>query len=96
MPSIPNNIGNRITAPSSNTKFRIKDISADTWPLFNAVKKAEPKIAIPVNKYATETMRKACTAYGRSFSVPYRNIAENGCASISERTNIETEESPII
>ena len=30
MPSKPNNNGNRSTAPSSNTKVRKKEISADT------------------------------------------------------------------
>ena len=50
IPFTPNNMGNRSTAPSSKTKVRKKEISADTNPLLRAVKKAEPKIAIPVNR----------------------------------------------
>ena len=95
MPSTPKNIGNTSTAPSSNTKVRKKDISADTCPLFRAVKKAELNIARPVNRYATEIIRNACTLTGSSVAVPYRNRKENGWASTSERTNIDTDVIPM-
>ena len=78
MPSMPNITGSISTAPSSKTKVRKKDIRADTCPLFSAVKKAEPKIAIPVNRYAKEAIRNACTESGIRCPASCRNKAENG------------------
>ena len=95
MPSTPSSSGSRSTAPSSNTNVRKKDISADICPLFNAVKKAEAKIAIPVNRYAKETILNACTASASSVS-SCRNKAENGFASNSDAANIAAEVSPMI
>ena len=56
MPSTPNNTGSKSTAPSSKTKVRKKDINADTFPSFRAVKKAELKIAIPEKKYEGDAL----------------------------------------
>ena len=62
MPSTPSNTGKSSTAPSSKTNVRKNDISADTCPLFKAVKNEEPKMAIPVKRYATEKILNACTS----------------------------------
>ena len=78
MPSTPNNTGSKSTAPSSKTKVRKKDINADTFPSFRAVKKAELKIAIPEKKYEKEMILNACTEIGTSCMASCRNKMENG------------------
>ena len=60
IPSTPSSKGSMRIAPSSNTNVLRKDINADICPLFRAVKKADPKTAIPVKRYATEKILKAC------------------------------------
>ena len=49
IPSTPKNGGSTITNINCNTKVLIKEINADTNPLFNAVKKEDEKILIPAN-----------------------------------------------
>lgn len=78
MPSTSNNIGNSNTAPSSKTNVLKNDINADTCPLFKAVKKAEPKIAIPVNKYENDMILNACTAPSTNCLLSCKNKIESG------------------
>lgn len=47
MPSIPKISGNNIIAAAWNTNVLKKEIKAEISPLLRAVKKDEPKIAIP-------------------------------------------------
>lgn len=78
IPSTPKSAGNNNTAPSSNTNVRKNDINADTCPLFKAVKKAEPKIAIPVNRYENDMILNACTASSTSCLLSFKNKIESG------------------
>ena len=48
IPSRPISLGNKITAAIWKTMVRKKDIIAEIRPLFSAVKKDDPKIAISV------------------------------------------------
>ena len=57
---------------------RKKDISADICPLFNAVKKAEQKIANPVKRYAKDEILNACTASSTNSLSSCKNKNENG------------------
>ena len=53
-PSIPIIKGKKMTADVWNTRVLKKDMIAEINPLLSAVKKDEPKIAIPVNKKEKE------------------------------------------
>lgn len=68
MPSNPQKIGKVRTAAHWKTKVRKKEISADMSPLPRAVKKEEPKIAVPENKKEKENMAKARTVMANSPS----------------------------
>ena len=54
MPSVPRNRGMTITAMIWNTRVLIKEIIADTTPLFRAVKKPEENMANPANRNTKE------------------------------------------
>lgn len=59
IPSMPNNKGNNMTAPHSNTNVREKEIPAETSPLFKAVKKAEAYTLNPAKRKDNEKIMKA-------------------------------------
>ena len=54
MPSTPQISGNTRTAVISNTRLLKKAMAAEVSPSFKAVKKAEPKMAIPENRNENE------------------------------------------
>lgn len=68
IPSVSQKSGRIRTAPVWNTSVLIKEIAADTRPLFKAVKKDDPKIANPENKNEKEKMEKARSVSDKSFS----------------------------
>ena len=59
IPLAPISIGSTIIAPISKIKVLKMDITAETIPLFKAVKKADPNIAIPLNRKDTAYSFKA-------------------------------------
>ena len=52
MPNTPKSAGRIKIAAISNKKVRKKEISAETKPLFNAVKNEDAHVLMPLNKYA--------------------------------------------
>ena len=54
IPFMPRIIGRISTAATWNTRVRRKEIAADIPPLLSAVKKDEPKILKPLNRYTRQ------------------------------------------
>ena len=61
MPSTCQNSGRMSTGATWNSRVRKKEMTADTRPLFSAVKNAEPKMAKPVKRKEKANMPKART-----------------------------------
>ena len=61
IPSTSNRSGKMTTADIWNTNVLKKEMSADTSPLFSAVKNEEPNIAIPANRKEKANIEKALT-----------------------------------
>ena len=66
IPSIPKTSGNRSTAPTWNTSVLKNEIIAEMIPLFNAVKKDEPKMLKPLSKNEIMNRRNAWHVQSRS------------------------------
>ena len=60
MPLGPRTAGRRKTKPSSKTRFRMKESTADTLPLPRPVNQAEAKRLIPAMKKLIMYNRMAC------------------------------------
>ena len=65
-PFSPKILGNSSTATIMNTKVRIADMIADTFPSYNAVNIAEPYFEMPINKALKSNILKPCTAKSKT------------------------------
>ena len=95
MPSRPQSNGRISTARHWNTSVRRKEIRAEVNPSFRAVKKEEPKMAIPENRKEKENMAKARTVMFISSGSYPTNSRESGRARVCPAANISRENTPI-
>ena len=96
MPSSSQTMGRSVTARHWNTSVRRKEIRAEVSPSFRAVKKDEPKIAIPENKKEKEKMAKARTVMASSSGSYPTNSSDRGRASVCPAANISRENTAMI
>ena len=86
IPSTPNHKGNKIAANSLKPKVLNTEIIAEIIPLFNAVKKDEIKILIPITMKLTEIILNACAViFNKSWLYP-TNILANGIDKQNAKT----------
>ena len=96
IPSISHIIGNRITAAIWKTSVRIKDITADVSPSFNAVKKEEPNTEKPESRKENEKIENAWFVILKSSASYPTNIPDKGADKSSPDKNITIAQTPII
>ena len=66
MPSMPMSAGRRKTQPSSNTRVRVKEMTADTGPLLRAVNQADANMLNPQIRKESMYSRVAWMVRSRS------------------------------
>ena len=67
MPSFPKKIGSKRIAPVWNKNVLKKEIAAEIFPLFSAVKKEEDIIFIPAGAKASAYKANACVVSNMRF-----------------------------
>ena len=86
-----NTNGKNKTAATWNNSVRIKEIIADTSPLFKAVKKDDAKILAPANKNPNEKMKKPRTVICSKSGLYPTNSLDTGTAKASAAPSIHTD-----
>lgn len=88
MPFIPKTIGNKNTAPISKTRVFKNEITADTKPLFKAVKNAEPNILNPPIVNDIAKILSVLTVKFNSSGLSPTKIRDKGITIISPAFNL--------
>ena len=84
--------GRRKTVTDWKTSVRKKEMTADTGPLFSAVKKDEPKIAVPVKRKAKEQYKNPVFVISKSDGLYPTNAWDIGTAKERASATMATEE----
>ena len=95
IPSNSQKSGKIRTVEHWKTKVLKKEISADMIPFPKAVKKEEPKIAMPEHKKEKENIVKARMVMANRLSSYPANRRERGLARVWPATSISREKIPI-